>query len=161
MRAFILALALWPAGHALAEVQQVVASLPGETAFEAPEALRNLTEGPVWLDLTIAPPFDPSLQREDGSWSGMVCDGHGEVSTKSVSIPTGSNHLLLNVRPGSPGRHAANLISCDYAPQYSGGDDPGHVTRVKGCYYANATSIPTAVQWILNPLPASDCKSGD
>ncbi len=161
MRAFILALALWPAGLAMADAQKVVTSLPGTVEFEAPGALQDMVEGPVWLDLTIAPPLDPSVQREDGSWSGMVCDSHGEVRTKAVAVPTGSNHMLLEIRPGTPEQHAANLVSCDYAPQYSDGTSPGHVIRVKGCYYAHAASIPTAVQWILNPLPAGDCQSGD
>ena len=161
MRAFILALALWPAGTAVADVQQVVASLPGDTEFEAPEALQTLTEGPVWLDLTIAPPLGPSVQLEDGSWSGIVCHRHGEVSAKSVSVPTGSNHLLLDIRPGSPDHHAANMVSCNYAPAFSTDTDAGHVIRIKGCYFAHAVSIPTAIQWVLNPLPAGDCTAGD
>ena len=111
MRALILALVLWPAGTALADVQQVVANLPEDVEFEAPAALQDMAEGPVWLDLTVAPPLDPSVQQEDGSWSGIVCDSHGEVSAKSVSVPTGSNHLLLDIRPGSPERHAANMVS--------------------------------------------------
>ena len=161
MRALILALAVMPAGLAGADVQQVVASLPGDVEFEAPAALQDMTEGPVWLDLSIAPPLDPSWQQEDGSWSGIVCDSHGEVSAKSVSVPTGSNHLLLEIRPGSPDRHAANMISCNYAPQYSTDTDLGHVVRIKGCYFASSIAIPTAVQWILNPLPARDCGLGD
>ena len=161
MRALILALAICPAGPAVAEVQQVVVSLPGDTEFEAPEALQSLEEGTVWLDLTVAPPLDPSVQGQDGSWSGIVCDSHGEISAKSVSVPTGSNHLLLDIRPGSPDLHAANMISCNYAPQYSTDTDLGHVVRIKGCYFASSIAIPTAVQWILNPLPARDCGLGD
>ncbi len=161
MRALILALAAMPAGQALADVQQIVASLPGEVEFEAPAALQDMAEGPVWLDLTVAPPLDPSVQQEDGSWSGIVCDSHGDVSAKSVSVPTGSNHLLLDIRPGSPDRHAANMVSCNYAPAHSTETDLGHVIRIKGCYFANSVSIPTAIQWILNPLPASDCNAGD
>jgi hypothetical protein len=161
MRAFILALVLWPAGTVLADVQQVVATLPGDTEFEAPGALQDMAEGPVWLDLTVAPPLDPSVQLEDGSWSGLVCDSHGEVRAKSVSVPTGSNHLLLDIRPGSPDRHAANMVSCNYAPQYSDETSLGHVIRIKGCYFANSVSIPTAIQWILNPLPASGCNAGN
>ena len=67
MRMLILTLALWPAGLAMADAQKVVASLPGSEEFEAPGALQDMVEGPVWLDLTIAPPLDPSLQRKDGS----------------------------------------------------------------------------------------------
>ncbi|MEZ6001809.1 hypothetical protein [Hyphomonas sp.] len=161
MRALILALAICPTGAALADVQRVVASLPGKAEFEAPQALQNLAEGPVWLDLTVAPPLDPSVQHEDGSWSGIVCDSHGEVSAKAVSVPTGSNHLLLDIRPGEPEQHAANMVSCNYAPAWSTDTDLGHVIRIKGCYFANSVSIPTAIQWILNPLPAADCNAGD
>lgn len=161
MRAMILALAALPAGAAAGDVRTVVADLPGPVEFEAPEALQVLEEGPVWLDLSIAPPLDPAGQQEDGSWSGIVCDSHGEVSAKSVSVPTGSNHLLLEVRPGTSEQHAANMVSCNYAPQYSDETSLGHVIRIKGCYFANSISIPTANQWILNPLPAGDCAAGN
>ena len=161
MRTLILALAVLPAEQALADLQTVVASLPGESEIEAPEALQGMTEDPVWLDLSVAPPLDPSVQLEDGSWSGIVCESHGEVSAKAVSVPTGSNHLLLEVRPGSPDRHAANMVSCNYAPAHSTETDLGHVIRIKGCYFANSVAIPTAIQWILNPLPASDCNASD
>ena len=162
MRAIILALVTcWSAAAAGAEVQQVEATLPGDIEFEAPEALQNLQEGVVWLDLTIAPSLEPSIVMSDGTWSDNQCDGHGPVDAKSVSVSTGSNHMIMEVRVGTPELNAANLVSCDYAPQYMTDDDPGHVTRVKGCYFAHATSIPTAVWWILNPLPASACGFGD
>ena len=161
MRALILALLAWPAGTAAAEVQQVVASLPGETEFEAPAPLQDMREGVVWLDLTIAPSLEPSIVMDDGTWSDNQCDGFGPIDASAVSISTGSNHMLLEVRPGTPEEHAANLVSCDYAPQFATDSEIGHVTRVKGCYFAHATSIPTAVSWILNPLPASACGFGD
>jgi len=161
MRGWFLTLALLAAGTASAEVQQVVANLPGETEFEAPEALQNMQEGVVWLDLAIAPPLEPSIVMDDGTWSDNQCDGFGPIEAGAVSVSTGSNHMLMEVRPGTPQDHAANLVSCDYAPQFASDTDPGHVTRVKGCYFAHATSIPTAVSWILNPLPASACGFGD
>ena len=161
MRALILALAIWPVGAAAADVQSIVTSLPGNEDFEAPEPLQNMEEGVVWLDLTIRPPLAVSIERADGTIEDDGCDGHGPVEARSVSVPTGSNHLVLDVRPGTPDLHGANLVSCDYAPEYMTDVDPGHVTRVKGCYFAHATSIPTAVWWILNPLPASACGFGD
>jgi len=161
MRAIILALAAWSVGTAAADVQKVVTNLPGSEEFEAPEALQDMQEGVVWLDLTIAPSLEPSIEMFDGTYSDNQCDGHGPVDAKSVSVSTGSNHMLLEVRVGTPELNAANLVSCDYAPQYMSDFDPGHVTRVKGCYFAHATSIPTAVWWILNPLPASACGFGD
>ena len=163
MRAIILALLVLPAGLAAAEnAQQVVTRLPGNEEFEAPEALQEMAEGVVWLDLTIEPSLEPSIELADGAYSESGCNGHGPVDgVKSVNIRTGSNHIILDVRPGSPEQYGANLVSCDYAPQFMTDVDPGHVTRVKGCYFAHATWIPTAVWWILNPLPASACGFGD
>lgn len=161
MRAIILALAAWPAGMAAADVQKIVAELPANEDFEAPEVLQDMTEGVVWLDLTIAPSLDPSIEAPDGTYQDQACNRFEPIEARSVSVRTGSSHLLLNVRPGLPEQYGANLVSCEYAPQYSSDFEPGHVTRVKGCYYAHATSIPTAVNWILNPLPASACGIGD
>ena len=161
MRALLLALAAIPVGTAAADVQQVVANLPGETEFEAPEALQDMKEGVVWLDLTIAPELEPSIVMDDGTYSDNQCDGFGPVEAGSVAVSTGSNHMLMDVRVGTPEQNPANLVSCDYAPQYAGELAPGRVTRVKGCYFAHAVSIPTAVQWILNPMPAGACGFGD
>jgi hypothetical protein len=40
-------------------------------------------------------------------------------------------------------------------------DNPGTVYRLRGCFLPQSVSIPTAVQWVLNPLPASACGLGD
>lgn len=162
MRAGILILAAFCAGGAaLADVQKITATLPGDVEYEAPEALQQMEEGVVWLDLTIAPSLEPSIINTNGEFSDNQCEGHGPMDAKSVSVSTGSNHMLLEVRMGTPEQHAANIVSCDYAPQYMTDEDFGHVTRVKGCFYAHATSIPTAVWWILNPLPGEACRYGD
>lgn len=162
MRAIILAIFGLLAGSAAADVQQVVTGLPGNQEFEAPDALQNLQEGVVWLDLTIAPTLAPSIEWNDGTYSDSVCKGYGPVEgVKAASVRTGSNHIILDVRPGSPEQYGANLVSCDYAPQRMTNDDSGYVTRIKGCYFAHATSIPTAVWWILNPFPAGACGFGD
>ena len=157
MRAMFLTLAVLAAGTASADVQQVVASIPGETEFEAPEALQNMQEGVVRLDLTIAQEFDPSIRQADGTWQVPETCEFGPVEASEVSVPTGSNHQLLDVRLGTPDRHAANLLSCNYAPDLITEEGFGHRTRLAGCFYAHAVSIPTAVQWVLNPLPASAC----
>ena len=165
MRAIVPALAAfsaaWPMGMAGADIQSIVAELPGQEEFEAPQALQDMQEGAVWLDLTIAPNFDPSFEMPDGTYAETGCSAFGPVEAKSVTIRTGSNHILFTVRPGAPETYAANLVACDYNPEYMTDTDPGHVTRVTGCYFAHATSIPTAVQWVLNPLPASACGIGD
>jgi hypothetical protein len=157
----ILALAVLPLGTAAAEVQQVVAEIPGNEAFEAPEALQTLDEGPVWLDLTLSPENDPSLRQADGTWAPLGTCDFGPVEAREISVPTGSVHMLLDIRMGNPDQHAANLLSCNYAPDLITDDGLGHRTRVTGCYYAHSVSIPTAVQWVLNPLPAEACGNGD
>jgi hypothetical protein len=150
-----------PLGTAAAEVQQVVAEIPGNEAFEAPEALQTLDEGPVWLDLTLSPENDPSLRQADGTWAPLGTCDFGPVEAREISVPTGSVHMLLDIRMGNPDQHAANLLSCNYAPDLITDDGLGHRTRVTGCYYAHSVSIPTAVQWVLNPLPAEACGNGD
>ena len=146
---------------ARADVQKIQATLPGNEDFEAPEALQDMQEGVIWLDLRMTPQLEPSIERLDGTYADEGCNGHGPVdNVKSVGIRTGSNHLILDVRPGPQDQYGANLVSCDYAPTYSTDFEPGHVTRVTGCYFAHATSIPTAVWWILNPLPADACHYG-
>jgi len=161
MRMIILALAAWPLGTAAAEVQQVVAELPGSEAFEAPEALQAMDEGVVWLDLTLSPENDPSIRQADGTWAPLGTCDFGAVEASEISVPTGSNHMLLDVRLGTPDQHAANLLSCNYAPDLITEDGLGHRTRLTGCYFAHSVLIPTAVQWVLNPLPAETCGYGD
>ncbi|MEZ6013459.1 MAG: hypothetical protein R3C08_16515, partial [Hyphomonas sp.] len=114
-----------------------------------------------WLDLTMEPSLAPSIERADGSYESLEVCEPGPVAASTVSVRTGSNHLLLDVHLGAPDRHAANLLSCNYAPQFGTESDFGTTTRLTGCYFANAVSIPTAVQWILNPLPADACHYGD
>ncbi|MCA8900031.1 MAG: hypothetical protein KDA53_02150 [Hyphomonas sp.] len=163
MRAGILILAaLCAGGAALADVQKVQATIPGDVEFEAPEELQLMEEGVVWLDLTMMPEMEPSIELMDGTYVPSGCEAHGPIDgVKRVDVATGSNHLLLDVRPGSPDQYGANLVSCDYAPMYSSDTELGHVIQVQGCYYAHATSIPTAVWWILNPLPGEACHYGD
>ena len=164
MRTHFLVLALLAGGTAVAEtpgVQAITAVIPGDTEFDAPEALQALQEGIVRLDLTLSPDFDPSIRQADDTWTPLGDCQFGPVEAGEISVPTGSNHMLLDVRMGTSDRHAANLLSCNYAPDLITEDGLGHRTHLTGCFYAHSVSIPTAVQWVLNPMPASACGIGD
>ncbi|MBA3067072.1 MAG: hypothetical protein FP825_01160 [Hyphomonas sp.] len=116
---------------------------------------------PVRLDLTLRPPLELSLIGEDGLYGPLPDCGFGPVDAREVAVPTGSNHMLMSVRMGSPVDHPANLLSCDYDPAELTDESPGVVVRLRGCFLPQSVSIPTAVQWVLNPLPASACGLGD
>ncbi len=143
------------------QVQIVRADLPGPVEFEAPEALQSMTEGVVLLDLRIAPELEPSIVLPDGREGSLDECGFGPVEAGTVMVATGSNHMILEVRMGTPAQHAANLLSCNYDPSLIAEDGFGHITRLKGCFLAHAVSVPTAVHWRLNPLPARACGIGD
>ena len=142
-------------------VQRITVELPGPAEFEAPDALQAMTEGVVLLDLRILPELEPTLLNSDGSAANLEGCEFGGVEADTVMIGTGSNHMILEVLMGAPETHAANLLSCNYAPELISEDGFGHMTRVKGCFLAHSISIPTAVHWRLHPLPASACGFGD
>ncbi|MEQ9506801.1 MAG: hypothetical protein RLO80_11070 [Hyphomonas sp.] len=116
---------------------------------------------PVRLDLTLRPPLELSLVDEDGLYGPLPECGFGPVDISEVAVPTGSNHMLMSVRMGTPADHPANLLSCDYDPSEMTDESPGQVVRLRGCFLPQSVSIPTAVQWVLNPLPAAACGLGD
>lgn len=116
---------------------------------------------PVLLDLTIRPPLGLSVVGEDGLHSAIEECGFGPVDAGEISVPTGSNHMLMSVRLGTPVDHPANLLSCDYDPAEMTEESAGVIYRLRGCFLPQSVSIPTAVQWVLNPLPASACGLGD
>ncbi|MAN47173.1 MAG: hypothetical protein GYB49_07975 [Alphaproteobacteria bacterium] len=159
-----IALMMGLCGFAAAEtpiVQVITADLPGPVEFEAPEALQNMEEGVVLLDLSIVSDLDPGIKLTDGTWGTLEGCEFGAVEAETVMIKTGSNHMLLEVRMGDPDTHAANLLSCNYRPDLISDDGFGHLTRLKGCFYAHNIAIPTALHWRLNPLPAQACGIGD
>lgn len=116
---------------------------------------------PVRLDLTLHAPLAPTVQGADGFYAPITECGFGPQAAGVLSVPTGSNHMLLDVRMGSPVDHPANLFTCEYDPARATEDDPGTTYRLRGCFLPQSVSIPTAVQWVLNPLPASACGLGD
>lgn len=127
-----------------------------------PEVLDPLMDlVPVRLDLTIRPPLELSVVGADGVHGPLPECGFGPVDVSEVAVPTGSNHMLMSVRLGSPVDHPANLLSCDYDPAEMTDTSPGLVVRLRGCFLPQSVSIPTAVQWVLNPLPAAACGLGD
>lgn len=127
-----------------------------------PGALDALQDGlPVRLDLTLQPPLRPSLIQPDGLFDGAAPCDFGPVPATEISIPTGSYHMMLDVRMGTPDAHPANLLSCDYDPAFLTDEDAGTTWRLRGCFLPQSVSIPTAVLWVLNPLPASACGISD
>ncbi len=140
----------------------ITGTLPEEGNDLAPAALDSLMDlVPVQLDLTIRPPLELNAVGEDGLYEAINDCGFGPVNVGEVSVPTGSNHMLLSVRMGTPVDHPANLLSCDYDPSEMTEDSPGVIYRLRGCFLPQSISIPTAVEWVLNPLPASACGLGD
>ncbi|MEQ8300767.1 MAG: hypothetical protein RH945_09515 [Hyphomonas sp.] len=142
------------------DVVNVTAILPDSLEFEASPALEAIEDhSVVLLDLTMSVEAYPSFENEDGTYSMLEgdCEFGPMEGVRMVSIPTGSNHLVMYVRPGDPARFAANGVSCEYMPSLQLGENIGQVVTVRGCYLANAHSIPTAGLVMLNPLPASAC----
>ena len=142
------------------DVMTVSATLPGPQEFEAPPALEAIEDhSVVLLDLTLSVEAYPSFENEDGTYSALEgdCDFGLMEGVRMMSIPTGSNHLLMYVRPGDPARFAANGVTCEYMHSLQLGENIGQVVTVRGCYLANTHAIPTARLLMLNPLPASAC----
>ncbi|WP_084418043.1 hypothetical protein [Henriciella litoralis] len=146
------------ASSAMAEtrtVKTVVGDLPGEAEFEALQGIGELADGDVvLLDLRMLPLAWPVVSDAEGNVSTPQTCAFGMIEgVEKVSVPTGSNHLLMTVWLGDRVHHAANGLSCEYvgaaldAPQM----------RLTGCYLAREISIPTARSLNLNPLPASAC----
>ncbi|MBK8198700.1 MAG: hypothetical protein IPK75_10035 [Acidobacteria bacterium] len=140
----------------------ITGTLPEEGNDLPPAALDPLMDRvPVLLDLTIRPPLQLNAVGADGLYEPVGECGFGPVDVSEVSVPTGSNHMLMSVRLGTPVDHPANLLSCDYDPAEMTDESPGVVYRLRGCFLPQSVSIPTAVQWVLNPLPADACGLGD
>lgn len=152
-----------PAPPPPARFVSLTTTLP-EAASEGlpPEALDPIEEGaPLLLDLTLMPPLRPALRQADGTYSEPAGCDFGVVAASAVSMPTGSNHMLLHAELGTPATHPASLLSCEYDPALLGEDGNGARWRLRGCFLPQTVSIPTAVLWSLSPLPASACGIGD
>ena len=75
----------------------------------------------------------------------------GKIHGRLINLPQILKHF----------EYHANLFTCEYDPARATEDDPGTTYRLRGCFLPQSVSIPTAVQWVLNPLPASACGLGD
>lgn len=141
----------------------ITGTLPEEGSEGLPPALLDslIEHTPVRLDLTINPPLEVTAKGEDGFYHPLTECAFGPLDAGEVSVPTGSNHMLLDVRLGAREAFAANLLSCEYAPAVATEESPGTAVRVRGCFLPQPVSIPTAVQWVLSPLPAAACGIGD
>ncbi|MFN7054320.1 hypothetical protein [Hyphomonas sp.] len=162
-----------PAALAIPAPPAAIVKAPGYTVLTAilpdaaseglpPAMLDPMTEGvPLRLDLTLRPPLEPSFVQVNGAYiSAGTCE-FGPVPATGILVPTGSYHMLLDVELGARETHPANLLSCEYNPSALGSDDPPAVWRLRGCFLPLPVSIPTAVVWALNPLPAEACGIGD
>lgn len=140
-------------------VKIVEGDLPGEAEFEALRSLEDLKDRDVvLLDLTMLPLAWPSVMNDEGIYSTpQTCDFGMMEDVDRISVPTGSNHLLMDVRLGDPETHAANGLSCEYSPFFEKDASQWARMRLTGCYLVRSVSIPTAIQFVLNPLPASAC----
>jgi len=140
----------------------ITGALPEAGGDLPPGLLDGLSDTlPVRLDLTLRPPLEPAVERTDGSYDQVQDCAFGVQQAGQISVPTGSNHMLLSVRMGTPEDHPANLFSCEYDPGQQTGESLGASYRLRGCFLPQSVSIPTAVLWVLNPLPAAACGIGD
>ncbi|MGB3627638.1 MAG: hypothetical protein WA989_17550 [Henriciella sp.] len=141
-------------------VKTVEGDLPGEAEFKALSGLEDLSDRDVvLLDLNMLPLAWPGVQQADGTFATpQTCEFGMLDDVESISVPTGSNHLLMTVWVGDRVHHPANGLSCEYSP-IMGGDAPQEWARMRlsGCYIVRDVAIPTARQLVLNPLPASAC----
>ena len=141
-------------------VRAVGGDLPGEAEFEALGSIEDLADGDIALvDLNMLPLAWPSVMQPDGTYITLqTCDFGMIENVEKVSVPTGSNHLLMSVWIGNREDHPANGLSCEYAP-IIGGEAPQDWARMRltGCYLVRDVSIPTARELVLNPLPATAC----
>ena len=138
----------------------ITARLPVDASSE--EIFANVTDGATLaLDLTM--PLGPGMQIAYGDPSrgptgGVIDDncGFGLVGrARSLSLPTGSNHLLVDLALGSPDRYPANAVSCEYSPD-QGTENPLSV-RIRGCFRVREITIPTARLLDLAALPGAAC----
>ncbi|MGA1341747.1 MAG: hypothetical protein ACO33A_01680 [Hyphomonas sp.] len=140
----------------------ITGTLPEAGNDMPPGLLDGLSDTlPVRLDLTLQPPLAPAVESADGSYGPLPDCAFGAQPAREISVPTGSNHMLLSVRMGTPEDHPANLFSCEYDPGLQTDEAPGISYRLRGCFLPQSVSIPTAVLWVLNPLPATACGIGD
>lgn len=156
-----------PIETAVTEARLAFISIRGELPDLGAEALPpplldSLMENtPVLLDLTLNPPLEVALEGADGTYESLTDCQFGPVKANSISVPTGSHHMLLDVHLGDPDTYAANMLSCEYDPAIATDASLGTKARVRGCFLPQSVSIPTAIQWVLNPLPATACGIGD
>ena len=158
--ACLLAIPVSPVLAQTTKVKTVTGDLPGEAEFEAAAGLEDLQDRDVvLLDLKMLPMAWPSVVQADGTYvTPQTCEFGMIEGVEQVSVPTGSNHLLMEVWLGDRRYNAANGLSCEYSPVFEGETGQNWARmRLTGCYLVRDVSIPTARQLVLNPLPASAC----
>lgn len=129
---------------------------------EAAEEYERITDGArIKLWARYAVEDMGSYRRSYGPWRSFdeECAFDSVDGVTEVHLPSGTNHLLIYARIGTPEAHAANMVACEYSPVVSGNYDESlpMFVSVRGCYLAHDVSIPTARQIKLYPLPAEAC----
>ena len=125
----------------------------GQSAFETLPS-----QGVVWLNVNMGPGAAPVV---DGTDLDEGETPFGPLDASYVSLSTGSNHVMVDVLIGTPDLHAANLLSANYDPTLISEEGFGARYQLTGCYFSHAISIPTAVQYVLQPMAAEACGFGD
>lgn len=154
-----LGLAALAAAETEPRIRTVEGDLPGEAEFEALQGLEDLGDRDVvLLDINMLPLAWPTvMDREGKTVTPQACEFGMIDGVEKVSVPSGSNHLLVDVWLGNREDHAANGLSCEYSPVFEESAERWARMRLTGCYLVREVSIPTARQLVLNPLPASAC----
>ena len=111
----------------------------------------------------MRPGVFPSIKGVNGEWRNMPAEcAFGTVGNVIEAVaPSGSNHLILHIRPGDPAVHAANGLTCEYAFGQEAPDNSRVIARLQGCYLVQSLSVPTAIQLILKPLSGNACALHD
>jgi len=132
--------------------------LPGEWGglFERLKADRS---GKLHIEALFGNTAFPRVTFADGTTRQLTGDcAYGIIKgARRVSVPTGSNHLLMDITLGDPETFPANYLSCDYAPGEGGPKTPPTRVRLEGCFYVREASVPTARLLDLAPLPGPAC----
>ncbi len=125
--------------------------------WESFERIEDLSVVALNLSLALSPSAPVGLTYRSGGKELLQSCSYGPIEDVSEVDPsTPSNHLLVDIRPGSPERHAANGVFCEYALDRGAVVGEGFLT-VQGCYLARVFSIPTARQVSLRPLVPQAC----
>lgn len=124
------------------------------------EAVADFALVALDISLDLAPSKPVRLIYRNGRSEFLASCLFGAYEGVAALEPdAGNNHLLVEIIPGAPDRHAANAVFCEYGVKRGQVVGQGSLS-VSGCYLVRVFSIPTARQVSLRPLEASACGWG-